>query len=262
MPNVTLYQLPTVVQLTQNNAVSVGTVLNRTDFNLHKNVTNEVEFLIKDIDRKPSNLTGKSLLIYIVDNSTNQLVIQSELVIINALRGHCRMVLTDSELAVLSLGYYRYAVTFARSSDQVLVYTDQHHSLRGYCEVFEGPIPGPVAALSIPASDFSPQSWGVPQANYLVTGSYAGAAQRDNRAGTHTLALYSDQFNGTVWVQGSLNNDAPNNDGDWFPITDVEVLDTATVTGVSFTGNYMWVRFYYQPAAGNTGTVTKALFKN
>lgn len=261
MPNVTLYQLPTVVQLTENNAVSVGTVINRTDFNLHKGVANDVEFLLKTIDRKPVNLTSRNFVLYLIDHATGQLMIQADLVVINPLLGHCRMTLSETDVAGLQLGYFRYVVTELKTSGQTPVYTDQNHSLRGWAELFEGPLPASPAPLNILGSAFQISSWGNPIQAYMLAEQYPGAAQRGNSTGKHTLALYSQNFRGTFWVQASISNDIPSV-SDWFDVSETVITTDDTVTGISFTGNYLWVRFFYQPGPMNTGSITKAVFKN
>lgn len=262
MPNVTVYQLPTVVQLIQNVAVSVGTVINRTDFNLHKGLTNEIEFLIKNIDRKPINLIDKTFMIYIVDHSTNQLVIQANLLNIIPERGHARLVLSDVDVASLNVGYYRYVVTEVRIDSQIAVYTDQNHSIRGFLEVFPGPIPPTPPVITIPGDEFSSMQWGDPLQTYRVSEAQPGAAQRGNRSGAHTMAIYSQDFSGKVTIQASLSDISPSQHDDWFDVMEHQINEDDTVTGLPFVGNYQWVRMFYKPDALTTGSITKAVLKN
>lgn len=262
MPSVTLYQMPQVIQLSTPDAVSVHSVVNRTDFNLFKNVTNEVEFLIKDVDRKPVNLRNKSLTIYIVDEQTNSLAIQSTLTVIDEKRGHARMSLHPSQVASLANGYYRYSVTINRDGDQLLIYTDQTRSLRGHLELFEGPLPGPQPVIQIMPGDFVSSTWGVPLETYFVAQSFPGAAQRNNRSGQHTLAIYTTNFTGTFWVEASLENSPPTTPSDVFPVTSMTLTNKTGVSSLQFVGNYMWLRLYYQEHIANTGEITKVLLKN
>lgn len=262
MPNVTVYQLPTVVQLIQNVAVSVGTVINRTDFNLHKGVTNEIEFLIKTIDRKPVNLDGKSFMIYIVEQATDQLVIQADLLNVIPERGHARLSLSDADVSGLNPGYYRFVVTEVRIDSQIAVYTDQNHSLRGFLEVFQGPLPATPPVYTIPGNEFSPEQWGNPMQTYNVSEALPGAAQRGNRSGTHTLAVYSQNFSGELTIQASLSDVSPTQSEDWFDVLTQHIAEEDTVTGIPFVGNYQWVRAFYKPDNLSTGSVTKAVLKN
>lgn len=254
--------MPQVIQLSTSEAVSVHSVVNRTDFNLFKNVTNEVEFLIKGVDRKPVNLRNKTLTIYIVDERSNTLAIQSTLVVVDENRGHCRMVLTPSQVAGLSIGYFRYSVTVDRNGEQLLIYTDQSRSLRGFLELFNGPLPSPQPSTAINQDDFTSATWGIPLDTYYVAESYPGSAQRDNHSGQHTLAIYTFNFSGTFAVEASLENAPPTSSSDWFPVTEVSLNEKTGITSLQFVGSYMWVRFYYKNGAFNSGTITKVLFKN
>lgn len=262
MPTVNLYQMPQVVQLHQPGAVSVSTVVNRTDFNLFRNVTNQVEFLIKDVDRKPFNLAIKSVWLYIVDDRTGQLLIQRQLVPISDSRGHCRLVLDPLDIVDWDPGYYTYSVTVQENGAQTVIYTDQNRSLRGHLELMDGPLPNPKPQIEIAANQFLAQSWGIPLQNYFVAEPFPGAAQSMNASGMHTLALYASNFTGTLWVQASLENVPPSTYDEWFDVTSIQLSNFTGVRGVQFTGSYMWVRFYYQPDISNAGSITKALLKN
>jgi hypothetical protein len=264
MPSVILYKMPQVVQLTESGAVSVSTVINRTDFNLFKHVTNEVEFLIKTVDRKPINLTGLSLTIYVVNDATNQVVAQENLTDIGQdPKGHRRLVLDPFKVQELTPGFYRYSITIQRADgSQVLVYTDQNRSLRGFLEVFDGPLPSPQGVIEILPSDFVSDRWGNPLQEHLVAQSYPGAAQRANRSGLHNLALYTDNWSGEFFIEASIENGAPQDVSDWFPVSDFTLNSFTGVKSIQFTGNYLWVRFYFIPAVNNVGTITKVLLKN
>lgn len=261
MPSVTLYKMPQVIQISET-GLSVHAVVNRTDFNLFRGVTNEIEFLLKNADRKPSNLLGKTLSIFIVDERTNTVVVQTGLTTISETRGHCRLTLSPSDVAGLDNGSYRYSITETVGDKQTIVFTDQNRSFKGYLEVFDGPIPNPNPSLEISKNQFVSETWGTPLQAYYVAGPFPGAAQVDNRSGQHTLALYCDNFSGQFWIDASLESGVPNNDADWFPVMDFQMTEQNGVKSVQFTGSYMWVRFYYQPAVDNDGEITKALLKN
>lgn len=261
MPSVTLYKIPQVSQISES-GLSVYAIVNRTDFNLFRGVTNEVEFLLKNADRKPSNLLGRNLSIYIVDERTNTVVVQTGLAIINEARGHCRLSLSPSDLAGLENGPYRYSITETVGDKQTIIFTDQNRSFKGYLEVFEGPIPNPTPSIIISNGEFVSSTWGNPLQTYYVTGPFPGAAQVDNRTGHHTLALYCNDFSGKFWIEASLESGVPNNDSDWFPVENFEMTNQGGVKSVQFTGSYMWVRLYYQPDVDNEGEITKAMLKN
>lgn len=263
MPSVNLYQIPQVVQTTQAGAVGVNSPTNKVDFDLSKNVHNEIEFLVKDIDQKPINLRNKTLIIYIVDQDKNTVMLQRELQTINEMRGHCRLTLAPQDTVAWETGYYQYSIMVQRADGtQILVHNNLGRSNGSYLHLLQGPLPKPTPAVE--TTNFYIQTWGIPLVEYKVTGSMLGAAQQDNRSGRHTGVIYTQGFTGKVMVQASLENTVPNSLTEWFNVDDA-VLEFDNHTGlkhIEFAGNYMWVRFVIASAETNTGKVEKVVFKN
>lgn len=263
MPSVNLFQIPQVINTTQAGGVGVNSATNKVDFDVSKNVHNEIEFLLKDIDRKAVSLTGKTLVIYIVNQADRSLKLQKTLQVINAPRGHCRLTLTPSDIADWDTGYLAYSITIMRADQtQVLVHQDQNRSQYGFLEVKQGPLPCPQKATTITTEEFAMDV--VNGETKYITGAFVGAAQRDNRSGKHTLAIYSKAFTGKFKIQASLENGVPTSDLEWFdlPESDVTLTNKSGITNVEFQGSFMWVRFMYIPSEFNTGSITKSLFKN
>ena len=275
MPSVNLFQIPQVINTSQAGSVGVNSATNKVDFEVSKNVHTEIEFLLKDIDRKAISLANKTLIIYIVDQQDRSLKMQKTLQIINAPRGHCRFTVTPSDVMDWEPGYYTYSITILREDQsQILVHQDQNRSQYGYFELQQGPLPSPRSAVEFKADT---PNWfqyfregittpveGFHYVNIHKSGAYEGAASRDNRNGKHTVALYTTKFKGTFKVQGSLEQSPPTFEQAWFDIqgTEVELKEVTGITNVLFAGNYLWVRFIYVPNEFNEGNVNKMLFKN
>lgn len=265
MPNVNIFQIPQVVQLTQGGSVSISSSVNRTDFNLSKNVLNEIEFLLKDVDKKPVNLGTTTLVIVIVDKN-GTLMMQKELVTINATKGWGRLALTAIDIQDWEPGYYTYSVLIQRNdATQVLAYTDQSRALSGSIELFQGPLPQPKAATVISSDYFlSNQIVTSPPLVYFVAEPFKGSSQVDNNYGHHTALIHFENFTGEFKIQASLENSVPLGDDEWFDLDDaqVEVTEYTGLKAIQFVGSLMWVRFIYYPALTNTGSVKKVSFKN
>ena len=270
MPSLTVYQIPQVIQTTRAGATGVNSSTNRIDFFLSKNVTNEIEFLLKDIDRKPISLVNKTLILYVVDTTTQTLKLQKTLQSINEVRGHCRLTVAPSDIAEWELGHYSYSLVMQRDDQsQVLLYTDQNRAAYGFLEVKPGPLPTPFEPIVLTDELFAHATYGVNVQpvggiKYRVTGGYPGAAQRDNRLGMHTCAIYTTNFKGAFKVQASLDNSVPTEDYGWFDVEDSTVMfdEKTGITSLKFVGSFMWVRFIYVNDPTNTGTLDKVLFKN
>lgn len=237
--------------------------MNRTDFAVFKHLTNEVDFLVKDYDKKPQNLNGKSLFMYVVDERTDKVVLQVPLQIIDANRGHSRLVLEPNAISSLDLGSYRYSVTLQRGdATQIAIYTDQHRSLRGQLEVTMGPLPEPKPAITIDGSMFLPQTWGTPLSEYFVAESFPGSAQSGTSNGHHTVAIYTQSFTGDFEIQASLENSPPSEPSEWFTVSTSALTNKSGITSIQFVGSFMWVRIIYTKSQINTGVVTKVLLRN
>ena len=88
-----LYHIRKIVWLTRdNNGVqNMNSGYGKADFVVYKGTDSYLEFYVKDIDRKPINLLGKSLSISIINFYTNELMLVRNLEIVNAQRGQCKV---------------------------------------------------------------------------------------------------------------------------------------------------------------------------
>lgn len=237
--------------------------MNRTDFTVFKHLTNEVDFLVKDYDKKPQNLNGKSLFMCVVDERSDKVVLQVQLQIIDASRGHSRLVLKPNAISGLDLGSYRYSVTLQRDdSSHIAIYTDQHRSLRGHLEVTLGPLPEPKPSITIDSSLFLSQTWGTPLLEYFVAESFPGSAQSGTSDGHHTVTVYTQSFTGDFEIQASLENSPPSEPSAWFTVSTASLTNKTGITGIQFFGSYRWIRIIYSKSQINTGSVTKVLLRN
>ena len=266
MPSLNLYQIPQVIQTTQAGAVGVNSATNKIDFDVSKNVTTEVEFLLKNIDRKLVIDPTIVLIIYIVNPQDNTLKLQRPLVPINQGRGHYRLSISPCDIADWDPGYYSYTMVVQRlDQSQILLHADQNRSQYGFLELKKGPLPSPIPVVKLHQIDFLPRFKVNPLLNYFESGAHPGSAQRDNRPGRHTCAIYTNNFSGKFKVQASLENGIPTDDHAWFDIENAELTLVAStgINSLEFVGSLMWVRFIITPdAIPLNGTVTQVLFKN
>lgn len=275
MPSVNLYQIPQVINTTQAGGVGVNSATNKVDFDVSKNVTNEIEFLLKDIDRKAVSLTGKTMVIYIVDQKNNTVMLQKKLTVMNAPRGHCRLTISPSDIMDWDTGYYSYSITVLQDGQQTLVHQDQNRSQYGYLEVKQGPLPVPRSAEVILPTEMQLDFNDLGMFKKYISGAYQGAAQRDNRVGNHSLAIYAKGLTGSFYIQASLENGVPTAIQEWFDVVNsrYEFENFTGVHNIQFQGSFMWVRFIFVPQpdelaieppdrSAKLTAITKILFKN
>ena len=93
--------------------------------------------------------------------------------------------------------------------------------------------------------------------------------------GLHTVAVYTTDYAGKFWVEGTLEENPTSMDTDWFVINLTSFfpyhefgntpMPDDTFTGIeafNFTGSVRWIRFKHQPDSDNTGTLDQVLYRN
>jgi hypothetical protein len=242
------------------------------DTKVYKGITNKIDFVIRDTDRKPINLSAYTLtaIVQTVDEpnyNPPMNVLTKRVFIIDDIRGRAQLVLEPEDVQHLRPGFYHYSIqaTDVNGINEFL-FTNSNRDAIGQFELIEG-----VAQSLVPPQIFYGDKFTQTPVGYFgiiySTGAIQGDAQSGRANGTHTVALYTREFSGKFWIQASLLNNAPLHD-DWFDIklgadhNHWEVCPFEHIRQFTFFGNYYWIRFRYQIAGQNTGFVDKVLYKN
>lgn len=227
---------------------------NRTDFRVFRHTDNEIDFLIKNFDRRIVPVSNGSLVVHIMDSKSSRVLLTRPLTIVDASKGWARLFLTGVEVGDLPIETLIYAVVWTRADGvQVPCYTDRDRRCSGYIHVENGPIPAPAEPLYLATDDFTPIS------GRLVSGALAGAATSGNQTGQHSLMLRFNDFSGEVLIQGSLVRQPSSTAMDWF---DVRKETFSRKTGnhhMAFEGNLIWVRISVKK---DDGTIDLIQFRN
>jgi hypothetical protein len=260
MPTVFLYSFKEYVELLQfqNNPQLVNWPMTIYDTKLYKGVTNTIDFVIRNNERRPINLVGVTLQATIQSQLTNEIVLTKIVDITVAIQGKARLTLDPGEVEDLQAGYYNYSIqnTNVNGISQ-LYYTDINQKGMGVFELFDGVLNTMVPATHIDAAQFTATPIGNAEDIMFVTGAYPGDAQTQRANGTHTVAVYQTRFLGQFWVQASLTNNSPM-PSEWFfvplqPGPDPSyTFDSSNNQGpgptlFNFELNAYWVRFGYIP---------------
>ena len=233
--------------------------VNRTDFSLARYVDNEVEFWVKNIDRKAVALTGATLTIHLSETKTGRVLLTRELIVVNATTGLVRLMVTGDEAGALPKGFLRYSIVMTRTDGvQVMLYTDRDRKGIGTVEVIEGPLPDPIQPTPLSLADFVSRTVGGVTA--LYSGAEPGAAMVHNVSGQHSVVMDLNAFVGTFTVQGTLEAQPSQTDSNWFVVKS-QTFNTATTDRVHlpFEGNLMHVRFVVAKQDGNIDLI---LYRN
>jgi len=274
MAVVYLYKFIEYVQLVKadTNAPNINYPMIQYDIKVYKGVSNTIDFIVRDADRKFVKLIDYQLsaIIQTVDEPNYagpEILLTKPVQIVDELTGKARLILEPEDIETWNTGYYQYSIQVTDSQGcETYLFTDVNKSAIAQFQLLEGMARSLQPAIEIFADGFTP----TPIGDYGIiytTGALAGDSQSQRANGTHTVAVYTENFTGKFWIQASLTNDAPLPD-DWFDVT----LDNPNnfwsytpdqkIKQFTFFGNYYWVRFQYQEATENKGNFLKLLYKN
>lgn len=260
MSVVHFYDLPQVVHLSTGMGASLMNFpASRSDIYFAKNVTNDIDFYVKDIDRKPVAGESDSLTLRVADRVTGKIVLTVSLNLIDAKKALYRASIPPAAIEDFALGFYAYSVARVEGGQERLLYADRDRTERAYVEVREGPIPAEAAPSTILSEDLLPLD------AELYSSALLGSAALGSITGIMSVAVYGNHFTGTVLMQGSLEAEVPTDDAGWFNLSAASYQDLTGVSGFTVEANVLWVRFRITDAtlpegqgedAGSTGAIS------
>lgn len=252
--SVHLYRIPQAIHLTLSNGGSLMNYpVNRTDFQLYRHVDNEVDFFLKDFDRKAVSMANATVTINVVDPRNDTVVLSQDLLVVDPTKGLARFSVNATVTAALAPGSMRYTMMLTRGGTQTLLYTDRERKAVGVIYVAEGPLPDAVEATEVDMSAL------VHRNSKRYTPALPGAASVLNYTGEHSTAILLDDFSGIVTVQGTLDSSPSTLDVGWFDVKEITYNHTTGLQHINFEGNLMWTRFVIQTVEGD---VTSIQYRN
>ena len=280
MVAIKLYKFPLVIDLTlvdhgiRNNNMP----FRDSDFKIYRGTFNPIEFIVRDNDRQPINLTGKTLTLTVINFFTDVVAMQKDIAVIDQTKGRVRAVFCPQEISEWDNGFYKYSILINfEDGTHNLLFVDQDQNANGFFEMADGVLPDLVESIEILPDDFMEVNIAPPTTDptRFITSGFEGDAVLGEDDGLHTAVVYLTGYAGKFFIQGSLEELPSPNDNDWF---DIHLTMTTpyfefgntptpddTFTGLeafTFTGRIRWVRFKHVPDDDNTGTLDKILYRN
>lgn len=256
-----LYHIRKIVWLTRdNNGVqNMNSGYGKADFVVYKGTDSYLEFYVKDIDRKPINLLGKSLSISIINFYTNELMLVRNLEIVNAQRGQCKVKLNYTDTMAWERGNYKYSIQLIDEEGLItMLFVDQNTDARGWIDFRDDLLPKPSETIEI--IEFTPISLSLSEPAW-TTGALKGNSQAGYSDNISTISIQMNNFTGSVILQGSLDIQPSEDSNNWFDIglSPQPIYSNYTGTDAfNFEGNYQWIRIYYTQTSGS---IEKILYK-
>lgn len=264
-------------------------VYNR-NLKVYRNIDNRFDFQVRSGDEKTVNMTGSSLVFNLITRETQDVILQKDCQIVDALTGKFIVEITQLELFDIEPGFYSFSVTKEIRSqldgnnhtvqDSRVLYVDSQFGAIGTIEIL-GDVKGTVSP-SIEISTFSrvvdydnptgtsgEPPFELPRPNYArhtpttgFTEYYVSSiidcnSQLVTAKSLHTFQFYIDSYDGVITVQGSIDPQgaSPKN---W---TDLVELYSNENQFLNIIGKWNWFRIKHAPTADNTGIVDKILYR-
>lgn len=231
---------------------------NLTRKTIYKGVDTVLGFEIKNQDRKPVKLHGKTVLINIMQVRTGRLLVQRRAEITKPEDGVCELALMAYDFIDLSPGIYQLSAVVYNDGLATALYVDHNRAAAMEIELVDGAYPMFTPSTKVKFTEVS---------NYFVSQPLQGNVLKNDRGVVHTIHMATKAFKGRVSARGTLDysSSSPN----YFPIRfedeSAEIIFDGTeptwIQGWNFKGSYRWVIIQYTPDEDNTGTVDKVLYR-
>ena len=225
---------------------------------LHKGIDNTLRFKIKDTDRKPIDLTNKTVVWKMYDRESRENVLFRYPVVTNAAKGMCSLTVTTADTIMLPEGFYQFAMYTVEDGVEQIIYTDTYDNAHGVVEVVDDVYPQFEDSQETSTFYFDGQTY--------ISSVFDGAGNTVKSKSIHTFAIYYEGFTGDVHIQGDLSVQPSSSDNDWFDMTpklmydpNITINNETGVIGYVVQANVNWIRVTFNKTAGS---ITKILLRN
>jgi hypothetical protein len=225
---------------------------------LHRGVSNPVNFTFKNEDQKAQDITSKTYEFNMIDTESKKAVLTKTLTVLDdgstvSTKGDASCTITEGDLLDLDAKFYNFSVREVKSDgSREITYSDTGYAAAGTVELLDGAYPEFVPSTTVSAFTLSTDTF--------TSGAIDGRPGINNNQALHTVAIYPDNFSGTVKVQGTMVATSPT-DNDYFTITSTTLSSASSVSTLNFTGVFQNVRFVAVRTTGTTGRLDKILYR-
>ena len=224
---------------------------------IYKGVDSTIGFEVKNQDRKPVNLLGKTVMVHLMQVRTGTLLLQRRAVVDSSVNGFCEFTIYGSDLVETEPGLYQIsAVIYDSDGISRSLYTDHNRSATMEVEIMDGAYPKYLPSTEVIFSQLGDQFESQPVASNL---------QKNDFSTLHTIQISVTNFTGTIRAQASLEYDSMGHYSSVKFIDDSSQLTFDNTTGVqgwNFKANARWIKLIYTPAETNTGTVDRIIYRS
>ena len=225
---------------------------------LHRGVSNPISFTFKNEDQKAQDITSKTYEFTVIDTESKKSVLTKTLTILDdgstvSTKGDASCTITEGDLLELNAKFYNFSVKEVKSDgSREVTYANTGYAAAGTIELLDGAYPEFTDSTSVSAFTLSGDTF--------TSSAIDGKPGINNNQALHTIAIYPNNFSGTLKVEGTMVSTSPT-DNDYFTITTSTLSSASSVSSLNFTGVFQNVRFVADRTSGTTGRIDKILYR-
>ena len=225
---------------------------------LHRGVSNPISFTFKNEDQKAQDITSKTYEFNVIDTESKISVLTKTLTILDdgstvSTKGDASCTITEGDLLELDAKFYNFSVKEVKSDgSREVTYANTGYAAAGTIELLDGAYPEFTDSTSVSAFTLSGDTF--------TSSAIDGKPGINNNQALHTIAIYPNNFSGTLKVEGTMVSTSPT-DNDYFTITTSTLSSASSVSSLNFTGVFQNVRFVADRTSGTTGRIDKILYR-
>ena len=236
--------------------VGVGTLrntpMNERRYTAYIGVDNTIDLQFKDRDRKPVDITLKTVVWQMTDPVTGEALIRKNALVSDGSKGLAKLQLLDHDTVGLPAGIYHVGIMLVGSDGTTSAsYTDLNYDARAEIELRTG------AYEAFRNSDET-LSFSEPFTTTGYSGPVKAAGQVSDVCSLNTIAIYMTGYKGFVHLESSVEENPIN----WSALGDPAGWEYNIYTGIdtfNITSRAKWLRIKYIPDITNTGTIDKVI---
>jgi hypothetical protein len=179
---------------------------------INKGVDNVLLFEFINQEEKPVNITGSTFLFRVISTEGDRLLLEKEMVTLNAPTGRSKVTLTSSELLEVLAQPANYSIQRSSGNLVEAVFTNAQAGARAPCNIVDSVLPQhvPSAPLTIPTIKLSAQAsldgtaWGSYSPGTYWSGNPNGGNYWNSFANTEFYSSFIEPVNAVTTVQMTL----------------------------------------------------------
>lgn len=220
---------------------------------LYKGIENKIQFKLLNADQKPIDVSLYTPMFVAFDSNNKKIIEQNG--IVDTIKGLFTVTISENVLLNIDKQFLRYNIYLVDSNNEkIITYTDNGFNNNSSIYVDDYAFPGPVESHEITRFIANEENW--------ITESISAEPGINGNEALHTLAIYSNNYQGTVVIQVTLDNNViSNNNNNWANIATIAFTGNEnTPIPYNFYGvfNYLRLKFDQNP----TDKISKILVRN